>query len=585
MQSRFRKAFKSARAYVFSHKLISAVLAIIVIWAGYWSIGLLNSGSTETRYVLATAQKGTLIVSVTGSGQVSANDQMDLKPQVSGDITWVGVKPGDTVRVGQALMTIDNTDALQAVSDAKKTLATDELQYQKDVAQAPISYQNDLAALQTAKQNLTNDYNDTFTDLTNTYLDASSVINGAEDALYGYDFDARRSQWNADVLMNLFTIQDTSTASAFETAAKSAYTAARSAYDKSVLLYQKTPRSASNSDVDALLSQTIAMMTDIAQSLQSDLNFYSSVSDLAQTYDLNLPSGFSTVQSNTRSLLSTANSNLSTLLADQKAISDATQAVTSAAQTISLDQVGNPNGANPISLQIAKNNLEKERQDLANQEAELAYYTIRAPFNGTVSAVNVQKGDAASGALATVVSSSEVADLSLNEIDAASVKAGQLATLTFDAVSDLTISGKVVQIDPVGTVSQGVVSYDVQIAFDTQDNRVKPGMTVNASIITASEPDALIVPTNAVTTTNGVSYVEVFGTKLAESSQGVTSATPPTRKEVTTGLSNDTSVEITSGLSEGDQVVTRTVTGQTSSASASTAASSGNVRIGGFRGF
>ena len=70
----------------------------------------------------------------------------------------------------------------------------------------------------------------------------------------------------------------------------------------------------------------------------------------------------------------------------------------------------------------------------------------------------------------------------MNEVDAAKISVGNKTTLTFDATEDLTLTGKVAQIDTIGTVEQGVVSYKVKIAFDTQDERIKPGMTANASI-------------------------------------------------------------------------------------------------------
>ena len=69
----------------------------------------------------------------------------------------------------------------------------------------------------------------------------------------------------------------------------------------------------------------------------------------------------------------------------------------------------------------------------------------------------------------------------------AKVALGDEATLTFDALPSLSLAGTVVQIDPVGTVSQGVVSYDVQIGFsqpaDTSStNQVKPGMSVTETL-------------------------------------------------------------------------------------------------------
>ena len=61
------------------------------------------------------------------------------------------------------------------------------------------------------------------------------------------------------------------------------------------------------------------------------------------------------------------------------------------------------------------------------------------------------------------------------------------------------------QIDAIGTVSQGVVSYNVQITFDTQDSRIKPGMSASVNIITNTQQNVLTVPNSAVKTKKGTS--------------------------------------------------------------------------------
>jgi HlyD family secretion protein len=71
---------------------------------------------------------------------------------------------------------------------------------------------------------------------------------------------------------------------------------------------------------------------------------------------------------------------------------------------------------------------------------------------------------------------------------------GQKVTMTFDAIPDLTMTGTVAEIDTLGTVTQGVVSYTVKIAFDTDNTDVKPGMTVSAMIITNTKIDVCKVP-------------------------------------------------------------------------------------------
>ena len=146
----------------------------------------------------------------------------------------------------------------------------------------------------------------------------------------------------------------------------------------------------------------------------------------------------------------------------------------------------------------------------------------------------------------------------------AKIKVGQRVNLTFDALTDLNISGKVIEIDNVGTVSSGVVSYTVKISLDVQNESIKPNMSVSATIIISSKANVMLVASSAVKTQGGSSYVEVLA-------NGV-----PERKAVTVGDSNDTQTEITSGLNEGDLVITQTISSQTvSSASSQTSNSSG----------
>ncbi len=573
--------WRGAKKYALAHKVMSTIAVAVILGGGYFVYGKVFTASAETRYVLGVVAKGTLIASVSATGQVSAEDQIDIKPKASGEIVWIGTKAGDTVRAGQALMSIDSTTAKQVVADAEKSLQAAQLQYQKDSAQAPITYQNDQDALATAKENLVNDYNDTYNNLSNTYLDLPAVTTGAQNALYGYDFDLHKNQWNMDVLSNLFTAPNSSML-AFKDKAKADYAAAKASYDSSVASYKQVSRSDSTDSLDQTLSETITMVTAVAQALQSELNFFGSVSDLAQSNSVALPTSFATLQSNTRAQLSVANGDLSTLLAQKKTLTVAKQTITTDQQNITLDQVGNQTGENPISLQIEKNNLEKQQQDLIQQKTNLSDYTVVAPFAGTLASVSAKVGDmAGSAAVATIITARQIANLSLNEVDAAKIKLGEKATLTFDAVDGLSLTGTVAQIDSLGTVSQGVVSYTVKVAFDVQDNRIKPGMTANATIQSAVHQDVLTVPSSAVKTQNGASYVLVFDPAITDTggTQGTVSKVLPRQVGVTTGISSDTDVEILSGLTEGQQIVTRTVTG--TAATASAARTTTTTRTGG----
>lgn len=565
-----------------------SVTALVLVLGGAWYVYTKDTSTTgEVRYVLGTASTSTIISVVSASGQISSSDSVDIKPKVSGNITWVGATEGQKVYAGQALMSIDSTDARQSIADAQKTLAADELQYQKDAATAPINFQKDQTTLDNAQSDLSDEYITTFNTLSSTYLDEPTVATGLNNVLYGFDFSANNSQWNVDALVSMFANEDQQRkVRAFADSAKADYTAARNLYDPAILAYKASSRTSPQATLESLIAQSIISTTALAQAAQSELNFLSQVNDLASGNNQKLSSTFTTMQTNTRSYLSTLNSDLNALVAEQKAIKNDKQAVTTAQQNITLDQVGNTSGSNPISLQISANNIAKQKLDIATLRSNLADYTVVAPFSGVLSAVSAKVGDTASGStVASIITTQNVVTLSLNEVDAAKVALGQKATLTFDAIEDLTLTGTVAEVDTVGTVSQGVVSYAVKLTLDKQDSRIKSGMTVNADIQTATHTDVLSVPSSAVKTTGGSSYVLAFNPPLTETegAVGITSTTAPQQVPVVVGISDDTNVEILSGLTSGEQIVTRTITGTVakSTNAATTGRTTTNAGFGG----
>ncbi len=570
------------KKFIMAHKIISGIVVIAVAFGAYKTFA--KTATAATQYTLGQVTKGTIVSTVSATGQVSATDQVDIKPKVSGEVTWVGVKAGQYVSEGQALMTIDNTDAKAAVADAEASLATAKLQLQKDTASAPIDFQKANDTLNTDKENLTNEYNNTFNALSTTYLDLPNVIAGMQNTLYGYDLSPTKTQYNVDVMANLFTQSDAlAQVTPFVTNAKSTYSVAKPQYDAQLLVYKDITRTTDPTVIESLLTNSILVLTSVTQTLQSELNLLGTVIDTATQYEVRIPSYISTMQTNTRSYLTTANSDLSTLLSEKKLLTSAKQAITTDQQNIQLLQVGNPDGSTPISLQISQASMAKQETDLENLKRTLADYTVTAPFSGTLSSVSAQRGDTVGGAaVATIITKQQIATLSVNELDATKIALGDKATITFDAIDGLSLTGAVEQIDAVGTVSQGVVSYQVKITFNTQDPRVRPGMTANAAIQTAVHQDVLYVPSSAVKTSNGASYVLAFNPPLGDTTGSpVTSPTPPKQIPVQVGIADDTNVEITSGLTEGEQVVTRTTTAATAAKAAAAAPSATSLLGGG----
>lgn len=200
---------------------------------------------------------------------------------------------------------------------------------------------------------------------------------------------------------------------------------------------------------------------------------------------------------------------------------------------------------------------------------QLTRGTITAPKSGTITGINITEGmqvgssDSSTGnrlstrVAAVTIGGAPLLSLSVNEIDVPRVEPGQKVTVTVDSLPDKTFTGTVASVDKIGSVASGVTSYPVIVRLDTEAPAILPNMSVTGNIITATKNDALLVPSGAVSEQNGEQFVRVLRNGRVEN---VT---------VETGLTSDTQTEIVSGISEGDTVVTGSVTTSASTGSSS----------------
>lgn len=209
-------------------------------------------------------------------------------------------------------------------------------------------------------------------------------------------------------------------------------------------------------------------------------------------------------------------------------------------------------GLNDTALRTAQAQLDSAQIAVEQAQSNLDKAKIVAPFDGVISAVNYTVGDTAGSSSGTSASSGAVSIANLSnlqvqvtvaEVDLPKIQVGQTAQMTLDALPGKTYTAKVVRIDPVGTITQGVVNYPVTVAITDADSAIKPGMTANLNVAVDQRNDVLMVPNRAVRTQGNQKIVTVLY-------KGQTIQVP-----ITTGLANDQSVEVTTGLQEGDTVV------------------------------
>ncbi len=559
----------------------------MIIAGGYFGYQSLTKGKNTVRYATAAVEKGTLIASVSNSGQVSSLNEADIKAQVNGEILNLYIANGDEVKKGELIAKLNDTDLKKAVVSAQLSLETaqsdldqllsppDEL----DLFQAENALTKAYDSKIKAEEGIENGLKDAFNSVTNIFFDLPTIVTTARDVLYGYDIAKSEIaisdyDWNETVYKNSFGPTDRTDLELFIRDAEDDYRVARIKYDQNLKDYKNTDYYADSQTIENLLNETADTTKAISQVIKSEINLLDFVVDYFSSYDRRIYSGITTYRTNLQSYYSKTNGYLQSLYSVQNSLKNDRQALVDAELSVkekelSLEKLKEV--PNELAIRTKELAVQQKKDALASAQKDLENSYVYAPFDGAISEVKSKKGDSVSKGtvIANIITKQKIAEISLNEIDAAKVKVGQKTTLTFDALSDLSISGKVIEIDAAGTVTQGVVSYGVKIAFDTQDDRIKDGMSLTADIITDSKPDVLVLPNSAIKSQGNSYYVELVEApeemkqQLLANVSGVILPQAPKMQTVETGLSNDLYTEIISGLKEGDIVVTSTITPNT----------------------
>lgn len=560
------------------HKFFAIVILALLVWGGNFVYGKLTSTAGETRYILTTAEKGTIISSVSGSGQVSALDQVTIKAKVSGDIIYANMQTGREIAVGSVLAQVDPTDAKRAVNDAQIGLdqAKLTLERMKGLSTAEGAIRGDK---EKAKDELSKAYDDGFNVVANAYLDLPGIMSGLQTTLYATTLGVS-GQTNLDFYSNEIVKAENggadAVASRFHNDADASYQAARASYDSAFSDYKAASRFSDADTIEKLINETYETTQLVAEAVKNTNNFIQLYKDRLAANNITPRAAADTALTQITSYTGKLNSYLSNLLSSKTSIQTDKEAVINVSFNVEDQKIA----------------VAKAERVLADAEETLANCSIRSTIAGIVATMSVKKGDSIStgGSVAVVISKKRLAQVSLNEVDVAKVQLGQKATLTFDAIDGLSLTGEVSEIDSIGTISQGVVNYTVKVGFDAQDDRIKPGMSATAAIITDIKQDILIVP-NATVKAQGTShYVEILdmaqgsGSGATSSGAGVLSFIPPRRQTVEIGIMNDSMTEIINGLKEGDSIVESTVTTAATTAVTQTGGGLGGIRFPGVGG-
>lgn len=246
------------------------------------------------------------------------------------------------------------------------------------------------------------------------------------------------------------------------------------------------------------------------------------------------------------------------VLTDEAAYHAAQQALATAAKT-----AAKTNEDTRASADVAKEQYAATTQSAGNiaglsslealeelAQVKLAKSVMTAPIAGTVTKLDVQPGQIiTAGANIVTVETTDRLELvaQVTESDAAKINPHMEASITFDAYQDSERwLAKVTRVAPAAVIVEGVPTFEVTLELEASDERFKPGLTANIVVHAQEKQGVLAIPRRAVTSRDGQETVRV------RQSDGTF-----TERSVTTGLvGSDGTIEITSGLSEGEQVAT-----------------------------
>jgi len=568
------------------------------VWFAY---SYFKPESTAVAYKTTVVTKGSLVYSISGSGQVASLSEVEIQPKVSGEVTKVNVAAGDKVEEGAVIVQVDTGEASRDYSDALASWEAAKLELEEllapvddyDLMQAENSltdaedsltklkleqatnYQQALEDQESAVDDLEKSYEDAYNDVSDAFLDFPSTMMGVYSVLYGEeiadDEPTVANTWNETALVNSTFIDYRTKIQNLVDDAEAKYADAREKYDDNFDVYREVSRYSDKDVIENLLIQTIETTKAISDTVKSEMNLLDTWVEYRQEKSFDTFSQVTTFQNSLNSYTSQVNSHLSSLLSAQQSIKDCQSAQLNAERSIAEMKINDPlelaqaersvaekersledlqAGATELEIKNKQISVQQKYNSLLTAQESYNNCFVKAPFAGTIASLDISKGDevSTSTSVATIITEQQMASIPLNEIDAGQVAVGQQVVLEFDAIDDFSMTGEVVAVDAIGTVSQGVVSYNVDILFDVIDSRVKSGMSVTASIIIASARDALLIPASAVNEQNGVSYVQVL-----------TNGQPEIRV-VTVGITDDVSVEVLTGLTEGEEVITNSAT-------------------------
>lgn len=587
--------WKKLGRFIKNHKVISSVMAIVLVAAIAVSAVSAHKrkaekGSADTE---AAAERRTISESISGSSTIEANNEYSVVPLVTGEILEADFEEGDTVKKDQVLYKIDSSTVETSVKSADLAVEKSQIAYDKALKSHTdeISQKtNESNALSIQKaQNTYNEALDSVNDLTvragtsgtvsEVYVSVGDKVTaGAKIAdITDNEHLKARVPFNASDAENIYSGEDATVTLVNSGSVLSGTVTSVSSGSESTVGSMKVKYVTIEVDNPGAVQEGESVTAMVGGYACNDVGSFESAEK--RTVIAEVPGDISSVWVVKGDYLLDG-STIATINSDSvdKQKKDADISLREAKlkqESAKLEQMDGDDYASKLkSARLALDDALLQRDKMYK---ELDDYTIKAPIDGTVVSKKKKAGDkiesgggasaAASASSASSSSSSNVLaviydmsslcfELSVDELDVKKVEVGQEVEITADAVEGKTYTGIVENVSVNGTVgTNGVTTYPAKVRIQDADDKLLPGMNIDAVITVEKAENVIAIPLRAVNRGNTV-YVK--GNKSDD-----TDKAPEGFKtvQVETGISDDNYIEIKSGISEDDTVYVTPISG------------------------
>ncbi len=526
----------------FNKRVIAAMIAaalLISAIAGVSGVRYMMAQAKETEEEVATVSvvKQDVQKTLSATGTIISAEESGQFATVSGSypIEEVYVKVGDVVKKGDPLYKLDMKTMQETLSYQQQAL---DLQNQQNA----IAKQNADKALEDAKQSGAVQVNDA-----NRSIDQAVQDKAAAD----------RNQSSANTQLENSRRAESEAKAAYDNAGSEV-----SSLQSKVDNLQKEVDAAAGAQVQDSESEEAKAVAQNLNNKKAELE--KAKSDLSnaianrESKKTAYESAVSSRQSAEQSL-QTAKDGAATAA---RAVDSATASANNTQNTANNNIINQYQSAKTSELS-AKSSTLSAKQEISKSKEELSKAVVYASQDGTVTNVNVVKGQTYSGTDAVVIDNvtSLKATADIDEAQIPQVAVGQKVQIKTDATGDEILEGTVSFVSPTATknsskttdgasttasVSKSRATYRVDVTLDNTNENLRLGMTAKMTFITAEAKNATVVPSSDIQTDfDGNKYVVV------QNADGTTK-----NVNVTTGISDEFYTEIKDGsLKEGDIIV------------------------------